>query len=442
MGAPAPLSLAERQCIYDGWVTGQPVVQIAEELQRSAMTVRKWWRRIRRQGLAGLSSPRRGRPATGVLATFAPEVKRRAVILKRTHPRWGAARVLIELQVNPELVGQALPSCSRLAALFKQDCPEAVAIRTRRSAPTQAPAPAQAVHEVWQIDHQEKVVLADGTLVTVCNVRDPLGAAMLASYAVPTQTPKRWRKLNTTEVQMVLRQAFQEWHTLPDSILTDNELGLAGSPHELFPGRLTLWLRGLGITHRRIRPHCPTDQPHIERQHRTLDNLTADPASRANLATFQTALNRERQMYNDRFPCRASDCHGQPPLTTHPELLCPRRPYPPDSELAVFDLQRVFDYLATLTFERRISSIGVLSIGHVQYYLGRPFASKAVVIRCEPTTHEWLIYEPAPVASPTSPTLIARQVIKQLDVHTLTGLDPMPVTLVQPIQLTFPCFTP
>lgn len=440
MGVPAPLSLEERQRIYEGWVNGQTVEQVARALQRSAMTVRKWWRRIRRWGLAGLTSPRRGRPAAGVLATFAPEVKRRAVALKRTHPRWGAARVLVELHADPELAGQGLPSGSRLAALFKQDCPEAVAVRTPRSAPRQAPAPAQAVHEVWQIDHQEKVVLADGTVATVCNVRDPVGAAILASYAVPTQTPRRWRKLSTPEVQAVLRQAFQEWHTLPDSILTDNELGLAGSPQELFPGRLTLWLRGLGILHRRIRPHRPTDQPHIERQHRTVDNFTADPASRANLDTFQAALARERHMYNHCFPCRASDCQGQPPLAAHPELLCPRRPFPPEGELAVFDIQRVFDYLATWTFERRISSIGVLSIGHVQYYLGRPFASKQVRIRCEPTTHEWLIYERRSPTDPTTETLIARQPIKQMDVHTLTGLDPTPVTLAQPLQLTFPCF--
>ncbi len=441
MGTTVPLSLQERQRIYAGWIQGRSVKQIASELQRSAMTVRKWWRRMRRFGLAGLSSPRRGRPRGGVLVSFAPEVKRRAVALKQAHPRWGAARVRVELQADLELVGHALPSPSRLAALFKHACPEAVGLRTRRSAPHQAPAPAQAVHEVWQIDHQEKVVLADGTLATVCNVRDPLGAAMLASFAVPTQTPKRWRKLNTAEVQAVLRQAFQEWHTLPDSVLTDNELGLAGSPQELFPSRLTLWLRGLGITHRRIRPHRPTDQPQIERQHRTLDNLTAEPASRANLDTFQAALDRERQMYNCCFPCRASDCHGQPPLTTHPELLRPRRPYPPEGELAVFDLQRVFDYLASLTFERLISSIGVLSIGHVQYYLGRPFASKRVKIRCEPTTHEWLIYECTAETDPPSETLIARQAIKQMDVHSLTGLEPTPVILAQPLQLTFPCFT-
>ena len=197
MGVPAPLGLQERQRIYDGWVKGHTIARIASELGRSPMTVRKWWRRIRRSGLAGLEPPRRGRPSSGLLSTFAPDVKSQAIAVKRAHPRWGAARVLVELQGDPGLAGQALPSGSRLAALFKHDCPEAVAPRMRRSAPAHAPPPAQAVHEMWQIDYQEKVVLADGTVTTVCNVRDPVGAAMLASQAFGTQTPKRWRKLTT-----------------------------------------------------------------------------------------------------------------------------------------------------------------------------------------------------------------------------------------------------
>src|SRR5436190_734242 len=265
MAGVTPLSLEERQRIYAGWVKDQPIAQVASELGRSPMTVRKWWRRMRRLGLAGLQSPRRGRPASGVLSNFSSAVKDQAVALKRAHPRWGAARVLVELQGDPQVQGLRLPSRSRLAVAFKQLCPEALRPRGRRSAPVQPPPRARGVHEVWQIDHQEKVVLADGTLATVCNVRDPVGAAMLGSYAFSTRTAKRWRKLTTAEVQTMLRRTFQEWHTLPECVLTDNELGMAGSPQELFPSRLTLWLRGLGVTHARIRPHRPTDQPHIER---------------------------------------------------------------------------------------------------------------------------------------------------------------------------------
>ena len=442
MGVGQPLSADERQQIYAGWLKGETVDALARSLGRSPETVRKWWRRVKRAGLVGLTPLRRGRPARGALAQFGPEIKAQAIRLKRAHPRWGAARVRVELARQPEWAGRALPSVSRLAALFKAVCPESLAVRVPRSAPIQAPPVARAVHEVWQIDHQEKVVLHDGTLATVCNVRDPVAAVMLASHAFGTQTPKRWRKLSTPEVQSVLRTAFREWQTMPDSVLTDNELGLAGSPQELFPSRLTLWLRGLGITHRRIRPHRPTDQPQIERNHRTLDNLTADVESRANLSAFQAALDREREIYNHLFPCRASDCERQPPVTAHPQLKYLRRPYPAEGdEEPVFELQRVFDYLATFQFERLISSIGVLSIGHLQYYLGRPFASKRVQIRCDPAAREWLIYDRRPATPGEAEPLIARQAIRKLDFQTLSGLEPKPIRLTQDLQLSFPCLT-
>lgn len=56
-------------------------------------------------------------------------------------------------------------------------------MRGPRSAPARAPVAAEAVHAVWQIDHQEKIVLQEGTLATIDSVSDPVGAATLASRA-------------------------------------------------------------------------------------------------------------------------------------------------------------------------------------------------------------------------------------------------------------------
>ena len=440
MNSGSPLTSEERARIYAGRQLGKTIVALAQDLQRSPAVVRKWWRRFRDQGWQ--EPPPRGRPMHGILASFDAEVRAQAIAVKRTHPRWGAARVKLELEQLPVLQAKRLPSRSRLATAFHQLCPEAVGRHEPRSAPTSAPPLARAVHEVWQIDHQEKHALGDGTLATVCNVRDPVGAAMLMSRAFSTRTPKRWRKLTTEEVQTVLRQAFDEWHTLPDSVLTDNELGLVGAPQDRFPSRLTLWLRGLGIVHQRIRPHRPTDQPQIERNHRTLDNLTGDVARRTDLLTFQAALDHERQVYNQTFPCRASDCHGQPPLTAHPALLQPRRPYPPDGELAVFDLQLVFDYLATFTFARHISSQGHLTLGQTAYYMSNAHFGKNVWVRCDPVTQEWLVYERSQPTDPTTQVLLARLKIRRLDTQTLTGRTPQPVHLAQPLQLSLPCLAP
>lgn len=442
MGQPVPLTEAERERIYQGRLQGKTLPEIAAELQRSVHAVRKWWRRMRDEGLQGLRTRKPGPPARGILSHFDPRVVQRAASLKRTHRRWGADRVLTAMGQEPELSGLAWPHRSRLSAFFKAQCPECVAEHRPRPPAPPAPARASAVHEVWQLDSQEKIELQDGEIAVICNVRDPFGAAMIASQAFAAKTAKHWRKLDWTEIRQVLRQAFTEWQTLPDTVLTDNELVLAGTPCDPFPSKMTLWLRGLGVKHDRIRPHCPTDQPHVERNHRTLDNFTLDDDSRANLLGLQQALDRERHLYNRYFPSRASECAGRPPLVAHPELLQPRRPYQPEWELALFDLQRLFDYLATFTFERRVSTNGVISLGRCLYSVGRPQAGKTLYVRCDPLKHEWVCSQKIKEDTQEAEQEVARRPVKGIDVPSLTGLEPHVWTLSQPLQLSLPCLAP
>jgi hypothetical protein len=298
------------------------------------------------------------------------------------------------------------------------------------------------VHEVWQLDNQEKVELADGEIAVICSIRDPFGAAMVASRAFAAKTAKHWRKLDWTEIRLTLRDSFTEWQTLPDEVRTDNELNMAGSPCDPFPSKLTLWLRGLGIKHSFIRPHCPTDQPHIERNHRTLNGFTSDAGSRADLTSLQRALTQERHIYNEAFPCRASDCAGQPPLTAHPELRQPRRWYQPEHEWVLFDIQRVYDFLAGFTFERRVNEVGAVSLGRHLYSAGRRHAGKTVWIRCDPTTREWVFRENVEQEDKMVERELLRRPVKHLDAQSLTGLEPPSYPLSQVIQLTLPCLAP
>jgi len=286
------------------------------------------------------------------------------------------------------------------------------------------------------LDTQEGIRLADGTIASICNIRDPLGAAMIASRAFAVQTEKHWRKLQWTEVQQVLREGFTEWQTLPDGVMTDNELPLAGSPTDPFPSRLTLWLVGLGIRHLHIRPHHPTDQAQVERNHRTLSGFAIDEKSRADLTSLQQALDRERLLYNTLFPSRASDCLGRPPLEAHPKLLCPRRPYRPEWEPALFDIQRVYDFLATFTFQRTVNTAGQVSLGRQLYSVGHVWAGSSLSVRFDPQQREWVFY----TEKEGEEQEIARRPPKELDVKTLTGWNPDDSTLTTPLQLTLPCF--
>lgn len=141
MSQRLPLSQAEKERIWRDKLAGRSLAAIAVDLDCSVVTVRKWWRRARDQGQVGLQAPRRGRRAAGVGATFDPQVIAAAIDLKRRHPGWGAKRVVGELRAQPEVADRRLPSPSRLAAIFKTSCPEAVKPTPSRSLPPSAADP-------------------------------------------------------------------------------------------------------------------------------------------------------------------------------------------------------------------------------------------------------------------------------------------------------------
>ena len=196
---------------------------------------------------------------------------------------------------------------------------------------------------------------------------------------------------------------------------------------------------GLGIKFQTIRPHRPTDQVQVERNPRTLDEATSSEEGLASLANFQAALDQERHLYNHFFPSRASDCQGCAPLAAHPALLQPRRPYRPDAELLLFDLQRVYDYLATFTFERTVSASGTVGLEAHQCSIGRCHAGKVVKVGCDPIQREWVFDEPRPDRTGYSEQDFLRRPLKYLSVQALTGLESVPCHHPQPIQLGLPC---
>lgn len=429
------LSTDDHLEIYMMKQAGQTLQEVSQAKVISYQTARKWWRIGRDFGTQGICARRRGRPPKGVGSSFNPKVVEAAIKLKRQHRRWGANRVLVEMVADENLVKMKLPSRSRLQAIFKEHCPECVGNWTHHIKLPKPPK-AQAVHEVWQLDHQEGLPLKDGCKATVCNVRDPVGAAMIASQAFEVSTAKRWRKLTWEEVRQVLRQAFCEWQTMPDCVQTDNEMSLGGNPNDPFPSWLTLWLAGLGIRHSFIRSHRPTDQAEVERCHRTMDAFSDDDDSRANMESFQASLERERHQHNHLFPSRASDCAGQPPLIAHPELLTARRPYHPDHELALFDIQRVYNLLAATPLRRKVNRNGQITLKGKHCSVGLHLANLQVEVRFDPHSREWVCYQ---IGDDGQMEECARRPLVGFDVQTITGLQPHREPQPSPpLQLSIP----
>ncbi len=424
MTARQPLTEAEKAYLAERRAAGATYPCIAHDLGGAVETVRKHARRQRAQ-----SVPRaRGRPARGILSSYPPEEVERAIAVKRAHPHWGPANGKVELQRQMSLPAVALPSRARLSALFKAGCPEAVQPHRPPADPERAVPPARFAHQRWQMEAKEKVVLAEHAIATVLNVRDPGTAVMIASQAVLTTPAQHWRKLTLPEVQGVLRQAFAEWGR-PVEIQTDHEDVYVGASTSDFPSRFTLGLLGLNLQHVTSRSRRPTDQAQVERGHRTLGDMTWKDETFAQVPAMQTALDDRRQRDNTDFPVTTADCEGQPPLSVHPLARFSGRPFQPELEWLLFELNRVDAVLAQQVWTRHVGEQGQVGIGSDHYYLGRDHAFQTVTVRFQLGTRTFR-FEAA------DGTHLAMMPARGLDQADLIGY--LPLTEHGPLIFQFP----
>jgi hypothetical protein len=80
-------------------------------------------------------------------------------------------------------------------------------------------------------------------------------------------------------------------------------------------------------------------------------------------------LDARRTMLNQHIPSRV--LQGRAPLQAYPEAAHSGRSYRPEWEAEMLDVQRVFHYLATCRWFRRVKSNGRFALGGYEYYLSR-----------------------------------------------------------------------
>lgn len=334
------LTVAPRERIYREKLDGHSLKELAQEQHCYESCARKWWRVGRDQGLNGLHYTRRARSVPGILSSFDPIVAEHALACKRQHPKRGTTRILRDLTNDQGLTGRALPKRSSLAEFFHQVCPEL--LQSYHCPPP--PPRARHVHELWQMDSKEHVVLQDGNIATVLDVHEPVACIFLGSYAHAVQTERSWRKLTPRETRIDLRTVFSEFGRLV-RLQTDRG-SLYGRPGpEVFPTLFTSWLLGIGNQHHFGRPNQPSDQPQVERGQLPLFDWMTQPTPAQNLASLQADSDIARYKHNAVFPSYAGDCRGGIPLQVHPEVLQIQQPYHPTAELTLFSLTRVDHFL-------------------------------------------------------------------------------------------------
>lgn len=379
-----------RERIYRRHLSGETYQEIADDLGVSYECIRYWCRKLRK----GESSVSQywGRPQ-GLLSTFAPQIAEKILELRRAHPKWGPKSIRHELGKAKELEGLRLPSRPQIGA-YLHHRPEFRRKPKISSGKRQKPRKATRVHQRWQIDFKLGVPLENGRQVNLHTIRDEFGAVCVDARVTDSgEVGRKALRVTENELRETLRHGFTRWGVLPEEIQTDNE-PLFTNQYS-FPSTFTMWLVGLGIRHRLIRAGNPTDNAEVERSHQTIMNYSVTGNQDLDITSLQARLDEDVYVLAHEMPSDAKGCNGRPPIEAFPELLSDSPPFPPGGELAFFQMERVYAYLATFTWSRKVGKTGQIALGgqHQYYSVGRPYAGETVSIRFDPEDCQLVFFQ-------------------------------------------------
>ena len=110
---------------------------------------------------------------------WSSDVVNAVLLLKTDHSRWGAPRLLVELE--RQLSGQPLPTIRTVERWFRKN--------NLGKPPRQTGEPAigraRGVHNIWEVDAKENLTLLDGQEACYLTTVDEKSGALLASPVFP-----------------------------------------------------------------------------------------------------------------------------------------------------------------------------------------------------------------------------------------------------------------
>jgi hypothetical protein len=348
-------------------------------MQLSKETVRKWRRKMQREGRDGLVS-RMGRPRSGPLGQFSAELRDTVKDWRQSHPGWGADTLRVELAGDEKFVGLPIPSRARIAAFLKAG--QLTRPYQRHTQLSQPKRPAVLTcHEEWEMDAQGVCQVTGVGRVCLINIGDPCSHVRASWPCMGTSKPE------TLDYQLALRRAFFRYG-LPQGISLDHDSAFydntCASP---FPSRLHLWLVGLGVRVRFLDRHPPQEHAFIERGHQIVDQQ-ALKGQAATPDTLPAKLDQRTDFLNQRYPSRS--LNGQPPLSAYPQAIHSGRAYRLEWEADLLDLQSVYAYLAHQHWFRQVTAAGQFALGASRYGLGKAWGNQTIEITFDPQTQEFV----------------------------------------------------
>jgi len=422
MPATQATTIAQRREMMRLVEEGSTYAATAQQIGISFWTARKWIRLGKKYGVQNLASSY-GRPRAGPLHGFDPMIRYIVLRLKRQHPKWGAEYVLKKLNEKHSLMKQELPSTTTIWRYWRSFGDR---LFTKRDPSRSKVSPSNIPHGVWQMDAKESVQIPGVGLVSFNQARDEFGriTVMHRVHAEPEQA-RQMARLTSTSAFQDCRIAFTQWG-MPKAIQTDRDTIYVDSGKSPFPNRIVLWWVGLGIEHRLIPRRTPKRNGTVERSHRTLVERTLENQEFESAKALQKEVDADWHELNHECPSRARGCKGKPPLVAHPELLTAAQPFRPEWELELFDLKRVDQHLAHLTWTRTCTSVGQLRMRKIRYSLGYAWAHQDVSVTFDPVKRQFIFTQirsktrkgkEQPKLEPT------RKDAKNLSAEDITGLS-------------------
>jgi hypothetical protein len=120
----------------------------------------------------------------------------------------------------------------------------------------------------------------------------------------------------------------------------------------------------------------PTDHAQVERVHQTMILQALLGQSWPDSIALWAGLDARRTMLNEHIPCRMLG--GQSPLQAYPQARHTGRFYRVEWEADLLDLDRVYRYLATCRWFRRVAQNGSVALGGIYYYINPKFRGRAI----------------------------------------------------------------
>ena len=275
-------------------LAGASVTEVAATVGVSRVSVHAWLQRYLLEGVAGLadrshrprSSPQQVSDAVAVVVTE----------MRRTHPRWGAKRIRMELLKKPP-PDLAIPSTATVNRILVR---HGLVIPRRRKRPRDSyqrwerPGPMQ----LWQIDIVGGVWIVDPSTGVLREAKVVTGVDDHSRFCVIAAVVER---ATGRAVCLALAAALSRFG-VPDEILTDNGKQFTdrfGKGGEVLFDRIC---RHNAITHRLTQPASPTTTGKIERFHLTLRRELLDDhepfespqAAQASIDVFVDQYNSDR----------------------------------------------------------------------------------------------------------------------------------------------------